>query len=269
MVWKTRRESATRVALTAGVVRVGSRLVALPMRLPPQQRCDRPSRSARAASRASPREDAHRRLSRLLTDGVDFTAMPTELATERFTLTREEVADAAWLADLFTARADGTVTEAEARSRIAAMHELTSAHGIGAYVLRPRGGGRPAGYAAVVIGRGSTEEPELGLRAPSRRTGPWVRHRSVPGGAGGGLRHGPATDLGHHPALERGVAAGPGEARRLPPGAYHSDTAGRCCGSRARGGRVLLAAGTTRSGRGVAGVRPAGWARDGEPPCRP
>lgn len=87
--------------------------------------------------------------------------MPTELATERFFLTREEIADAAWLADLFTARGGGTVTEPEARSRVAAMHELTRAHGIGAYVLRPRDGGNPAGYAAIVIGRGSIEEPEL------------------------------------------------------------------------------------------------------------
>jgi len=98
---------------------------------------------------------------RLLTDGVTFTPMPTELATERFILTREELADAAWLANLFTARGSGTVTEAEARSRVAAMHELTSAHGIGAYVLRPRAGGAPAGYAAIIIGRGTVEEPEI------------------------------------------------------------------------------------------------------------
>ncbi|HMC03545.1 MAG TPA: GNAT family N-acetyltransferase, partial [Cellulomonadaceae bacterium] len=98
---------------------------------------------------------------RLLTGGVTFTPMPTELATERFILTREELADAAWLADLFTARGGGTVTEAEARSRVAAMHKLTSAHGIGAYVLRPRHGGAPAGYAAIIIGRGTVEEPEI------------------------------------------------------------------------------------------------------------
>lgn len=87
--------------------------------------------------------------------------MPAELATERFVLTCEELADAPWLADLFTARGGGTVTEAEARSRVAAMHELTSEHGIGAYVLRPRDGGAPAGYAAIVIGRGTVEEPEI------------------------------------------------------------------------------------------------------------
>lgn len=101
------------------------------------------------------------RYPRLFTEGVTFDPMPTELATERFSLKREQFADAAWLADLFTARGGGTVTEAEARLRIAAMHELTNAHGIGAYVLRPSDGGAPAGYAAIVIGRGTVEEPEI------------------------------------------------------------------------------------------------------------
>lgn len=41
------------------------------------------------------------------------------------------------------------------------MHALTGEHGIGALVLRPRDGGPPVGYAAVVVGRGSVEEPEL------------------------------------------------------------------------------------------------------------
>ena len=92
---------------------------------------------------------------------MTFAPMPAELATERFVLTHEELDDAAWLAELFTARGGGTVTEADARTRIAAMHELTSAHGIGAYVLRPRDGSPPVGYAAIVIGRGSVAEPEL------------------------------------------------------------------------------------------------------------
>lgn len=41
------------------------------------------------------------------------------------------------------------------------MHDLTDAHGIGAYVLRLRTGGTPVGYAAIVVGRGTVEEPEL------------------------------------------------------------------------------------------------------------
>ncbi len=108
----------------------------------------------------------------LLTIGVTFTPMPPELATGRFILTRETLADAAWLADLFTARGGSTVTEAEARSRVAAMHELTSTHGIGAYVLRPRAGGAPAGYVAIIIGRGTVEESEITVASRHQRIRP-------------------------------------------------------------------------------------------------
>jgi RimJ/RimL family protein N-acetyltransferase len=92
---------------------------------------------------------------------VTFTRMLERLSTERFVLTLEELDDAPWLAELFTARGDGPVSVTQARERITSMHELTRTHGIGAYVLRPRDGGAPAGYVAVVIGRGSVEEPEL------------------------------------------------------------------------------------------------------------
>lgn len=87
--------------------------------------------------------------------------MPDQLATERFLLTPQRTDDAGWLAELFTARGTGVVTAAMAQERIAAMHALTRTEGIGAYVLRPRDGGPPVGYAAIVVGRGTVEEPEL------------------------------------------------------------------------------------------------------------
>jgi len=87
--------------------------------------------------------------------------MPERLLTERFVLTPEELTDACWLSELFTARGGGAVTAERARERIAAMHDLTRQHGIGAYVLRPRAGDAPVGYAAVIVGRGTVEEPEL------------------------------------------------------------------------------------------------------------
>ena len=99
--------------------------------------------------------------SRLLTGGVPYTPMPTLLTTERFILTPEELSDAPWLAELFTARGGAAVSEAQARERVAAMHQLTRTHGIGAYVLWPRDGGTPVGYAAIIVGRGTVEEPEL------------------------------------------------------------------------------------------------------------
>jgi RimJ/RimL family protein N-acetyltransferase len=118
-------------------------------------------RSPESGIVARPTRSAMSERSRLLTGEVTYSRMPTELTTERFILTPEELADAEWLADLFTARGGGTVTEVRARVRIAAMHELMRAHGIGAYVLRPRDGGTPMGYAAIILGRGTLEEPEL------------------------------------------------------------------------------------------------------------
>ncbi len=91
----------------------------------------------------------------------DCTPMPDRLETERFHLSREELGDAPWLAELFSHRASGPVTEAQARERIDAMHRLTGEHGIGAYVLRPKDGSPPVGYAAIILGRRSSDEPEL------------------------------------------------------------------------------------------------------------
>ncbi|MFS0700554.1 GNAT family N-acetyltransferase [Cellulomonas sp. 179-A 4D5 NHS] len=92
---------------------------------------------------------------------MTFEPMPTRLVTDRLTLTPQEPGDAGWLAALFTARGRGEVSADEAGERIRRMHALTAEHGIGALVLRPRDGGPPVGYAAVVVGRGSVEEPEL------------------------------------------------------------------------------------------------------------
>jgi RimJ/RimL family protein N-acetyltransferase len=92
---------------------------------------------------------------------MTFEPMPTRLVTARFVLTPQEPADAGWLAALFTARGRGEVSVDEARERVARMHALTAEHGIGAFVLRPRDGGPPVGYAAVVVGRGTVAEPEL------------------------------------------------------------------------------------------------------------
>lgn len=97
----------------------------------------------------------------LFTGRMSFEPMPTRLVTDRFTLTPQEHGDADWLAALFTARGRGEVSVDEALERIARMHALTAEHGIGALVLRPRDGGPPVGYAAVVVGRGTVEEPEL------------------------------------------------------------------------------------------------------------
>jgi RimJ/RimL family protein N-acetyltransferase len=92
---------------------------------------------------------------------VILTPMPASLESPRLLLARQRLDDAPWLADLFTSRGGGEVSEAEARTRIEAMHELTAAHGIGVYVLRSRDDDAPHGYAGIVVGRGTVQEPEL------------------------------------------------------------------------------------------------------------
>lgn len=87
--------------------------------------------------------------------------MPERIATPRLVMTPQVPSDAGWLADLFTARGTGVVTPDDAAVRIAAMQELVAEHGIGARVLRLREGGEALGYCAIVVGRGSLEEPEL------------------------------------------------------------------------------------------------------------
>lgn len=87
--------------------------------------------------------------------------MPERIETQRLVLTPQVPSDADWLADVFTARGAGVVTPAAAAAKIAAMQAFVAEHGIGARVLRLRDGGDALGYCAIVVGRGSLDEPEL------------------------------------------------------------------------------------------------------------
>jgi len=87
--------------------------------------------------------------------------MPLRIETERLVLTPEEPGDAEWFTELLNSRGTGTFTVADALERIAAMTETIEATGIGALVLRKRTGGEALGYTAIVVGRGSLDEPEL------------------------------------------------------------------------------------------------------------
>lgn len=92
---------------------------------------------------------------------MDYSPMPLRIDTERLVLTPEEGKDAEWFAELLNSRGTGTFTIEDARERIAAMTATIEAIGIGALVLRARPDGDPLGYTAIVIGRGSIDEPEL------------------------------------------------------------------------------------------------------------
>lgn len=95
------------------------------------------------------------------TPSVRFTAIPERIDTERLTMTPEVPGDAAWLAELFTARGAGVVSRQDATARIAVMQAVVAELGIGARVLRSRVDGGPLGYCAIVVGRGTLDEPEL------------------------------------------------------------------------------------------------------------
>ncbi len=92
---------------------------------------------------------------------MSFAALPTRLETERLVLTPEVDDDATWFAHLLTTRGQGTFTVDDARERIRAMGVTMATLGIGALVLRRREDGEPLGYCAIVVGRGTVEEPEL------------------------------------------------------------------------------------------------------------
>jgi RimJ/RimL family protein N-acetyltransferase len=90
-----------------------------------------------------------------------YAPMPLRLETERLVLTPEVESDAPWFAELLTARGTGTFTVDDARERIAAMAVVVETIGIGALVLRRRDDGEALGYCAIVVGRGTVDEPEL------------------------------------------------------------------------------------------------------------
>jgi RimJ/RimL family protein N-acetyltransferase len=91
--------------------------------------------------------------------------------TDRLVLTPQQVSDAPWLAELFTARGAGTFTEQDALAKVAAMAETIRSIGIGALVLRVKPDLDPVGYAALVVGRATVEEPELAYELLPRAHG--------------------------------------------------------------------------------------------------
>jgi RimJ/RimL family protein N-acetyltransferase len=103
--------------------------------------------------------------------GEDFTPMRLRIETDRLLLTPQEESDAPWLAELFTTRGTGTFTEQDALAKVAAMTETIRTTGIGALVLRVRPDLDPVGYAALVVGRASVEEPELAYELLPRAHG--------------------------------------------------------------------------------------------------
>ena len=102
---------------------------------------------------------------------MTFSPMPLRIETERLVLTPEEPGDAEWFTELLNARGTGTFTVADALERIDAMTGTIDITGIGALVLRKRPDGEALGYTALVVGRGSLDEPELAYELLPRAHG--------------------------------------------------------------------------------------------------
>jgi len=102
---------------------------------------------------------------------MNYSPMPQQIETERLLLTPEEEKDAEWFTELLNVRGTSTFTTEEACERIAAMTATIEAIGIGALVLRTRLDGDALGYTAILIGRGSLDEPELAFELLPRAQG--------------------------------------------------------------------------------------------------
>ena len=68
-----------------------------------------------------------------------------------------------WFTELLSTRGTGTFTVADVLERIDVMTKTIETTGIGALVLRKRPDGEALGYAAIVVRRGSLDEPELAV----------------------------------------------------------------------------------------------------------
>ena len=93
------------------------------------------------------------------------------LETARLVLTPMEPSDAEWFTELLNTRGTVTFTVADVLERIDAMTKTTETTGIGALVLRNRIDNEALGYTAIVVGRGSLDEPELAYELLPRAHG--------------------------------------------------------------------------------------------------
>jgi RimJ/RimL family protein N-acetyltransferase len=87
--------------------------------------------------------------------------MASVIETERLTLRIRDERDAAWYRELLEERGEDMPTLEGSRARLARFRDLTIETGIGALAICRRAEGDTIGYCALIVGRGSLDEPEI------------------------------------------------------------------------------------------------------------
>jgi RimJ/RimL family protein N-acetyltransferase len=87
--------------------------------------------------------------------------MTLAIDTERLTLRLRDERDAEWYRELVGERGEDVPALEEARARLARFRDLTIETGIGALAICRRAEGDTIGYCALIVGRGSLDEPEI------------------------------------------------------------------------------------------------------------
>jgi RimJ/RimL family protein N-acetyltransferase len=87
--------------------------------------------------------------------------MALSIETERLTLRIRDERDAEWYRELVGERGQDIPTLEESRARLARFRDLTIETGIGALAICRRVESDTIGYCALIVGRGSLDEPEI------------------------------------------------------------------------------------------------------------
>ena len=100
-----------------------------------------------------------------------YSPLTQWIKTERLVLRPEAPDDDQWFAELLNERGVGVFTVDDARKRIAKTKDQLAFAGLGALVLTLKPELTPIGYCAIIIGRGTVEEPELAYELLARAHG--------------------------------------------------------------------------------------------------
>ena len=94
--------------------------------------------------------------------------MALAIETDRLTLRLRDERDAEWYRELIGERGEDLPTIEESTTRLARFRDLTTELGIGALTICRRAERDAIGYCALIVGRGSLDEPEIAFELLQR-----------------------------------------------------------------------------------------------------